>query len=304
MEEEQQKPGWRQRNVLVLRRQRSGERARLQRHRAEGLRLLYLCSKIRRRPAGRIGRVQEFQAAEHGPRADVFHWGRRHTRWRDRWQRWHTNASHWWIVLLLLCATLAAGCKQKRADDWSASYVIAREKTDRHDSKSALDIAERGFRETGSDPVLNYKFRTLLAELTASKDWRRSLELLEIPPPKQISSGELTARRQLIQSAAHIYEGNLPAADTYLKQAGNTASSSFPELLGKISLTAGYLDEVQKRATAEQNYRTALRLARQYRQVPLETDAQINLGRLLARKEQYDEAIDQLQPALTQVQAR
>ena len=182
--------------------------------------------------------------------------------------------------------------------------MIAREKTDRHDSKSALDIAERGFRETGSDPVLNYKFRTLLAELTASKDWRRSLELLEIPPPKQISSGELTARRQLIQSAAHIYEGNLPAADTYLKQAGNTASSSFPELLGKISLTAGYLDEVQKRATAEQNYRTALRLARQYRQVPLETDAQINLGRLLARKEQYDEAIDQLQPALTQVQAR
>lgn len=198
---------------------------------------------------------------------------------------------------------LAIGCRQTPREDWGAVYMLAREKADHHDSGAALEMAERGFRQTTFDPVLNYKFRILVAELTAPKDWKRSLELLEIPLPGGISTGEFAARRRLSQSIAHIFEKDLTAADSSLEQAEEIASGSCPQLLARIALTQGYLDDVQGRDRAGQSYRTALGFARRYKQIPLQTDAEVNLGRLLARQEHYDEAIDQLLPALDQVKA-
>jgi CHAT domain-containing protein/Tfp pilus assembly protein PilF len=218
-------------------------------------------------------------------------------------QQWRHASTARWAITFCLIALSAVGCEGPSATDWKTSYAVAREKGDRHESAAALEIAEKGFRETASDPVLNYKFRTLYAEFLTPKDWKRSLELMEVPPPTELSSGEFAARQRFVQSLAHIYEGNLHDAESFLEQARKIASSGSPEFLGKIALTEGYLDDVQGRKTAETNYRMALRLAQEYKQLPLQADAQVNIGRLLARNEHYAEAIDQLSTALVQVQA-
>jgi CHAT domain-containing protein len=186
-----------------------------------------------------------------------------------------------------------------QASQWPELYDLARERADHHETASALPLAERGFRETETNPLWHYKFRVLLAELVSSKDWRRALSLVEPAPPSELALGEFAARRKLTQSLAYTYGEQYSEAASFLEEARAMAALGCPELLGKIYFAQGYLADVQGHyEAAEQHYLSALHFVREHNQSALEEDIQLNLGRVLLLQEHYDAALQPLNASL------
>jgi CHAT domain-containing protein len=179
-------------------------------------------------------------------------------------------------------------------------YVVAQQKTDQRDP-SASKLVEESFRETRSDPVCNYKFRILKAQILVSRRPKETLELLAVPVPPELVATEFEVREKLLQGQAHSSLGAYHDAKLTLDEAERLAASRAQQLLAKISLAKGDLANRQgNQAETEQDYMRGLSLARQYSQKPAELEALADLGFILERRERFDEATDMLSKALEQ----
>ena len=177
-------------------------------------------------------------------------------------------------------------------------YLEAREKQDIHD-KTARDIAERGFKETALDPVLNYRFRTLVAETEACGQHRqRSQELLGVSPPATPERNELEAERNYTLALLDNCLNHLPDAEAHLATAEGLAQTGRPELLAKILFRRGWVAKERNSARlAEEYLKHSVFLARQNPH-PVEASALTGLGLLYFERHSYSDAVEMFDQAL------
>ncbi|MBZ5522673.1 MAG: tetratricopeptide repeat protein, partial [Acidobacteriia bacterium] len=163
-----------------------------------------------------------------------------------------------------------------------------------------MQQADKGDQRTAkTDPVWNWKFRLLRAEILLWQGKsKESNALIDSPPPKLIS-GELALRTKLIQGRALYIQGNVPAAQSILAEAEQLAKTSNPDLMGEVKLAQGTLQHDKENYDgAQQFFRQALLLARQYHQPLLEAKVLGSLTRLDTAREHYDPALDSGRNAL------
>jgi CHAT domain-containing protein len=197
---------------------------------------------------------------------------------------------------------IAGGCRT----DWLGLYADARKKfdhsrlhADRHESDVAADMAQKGMRSTAqSDPIGSYKFRVLKAEIIVAQKPDEALELLALPPPRELSSGEFASRRKFTQGLAYALRKDFPQAKLGLEEAARYAASK-PELMATIAFDQAYMAQQQNDIhEAEERYGTAITLAQRYGLSSLECNAHIHLGGILMDQELYDRAIGEFNLSL------
>lgn len=146
----------------------------------------------------------------------------------------------------------------------------------------------------GIDPVWSYKFRILRSEIIVGRYPKEALDLLSVPPPGELSSGEFASRRRITQGLAYALEKDFTQAQVCFDEAAGFANSSKPELLVTVAFDQAYVATLQKNDdVAEQRYHKAIELAHEFKVVNLEANAHINLGKLLMDRELYDKAINE-----------
>src|ERR1051326_2010743 len=133
----------------------------------------HLYSQIRNcSPSGNHG-ARAPSPPSHVASRDVFHQHRRgYRQWGGRWRN-HGNGS-WLVLLMVLLLAWVAGCGRHHPNKLQQLYAEARQKADLANEtrdanglSAALRLAEEGFSSSAADPLLNYKFRLLRAELIA-----------------------------------------------------------------------------------------------------------------------------------------
>jgi CHAT domain-containing protein len=152
-------------------------------------------------------------------------------------------------------------------------------------------------------PVNNewrWRFRVLNAEILMRQGKsKESLDLLEIPPPKQFSNGDIAIRRKMAQGAASSFLSRFDASEKFLSDAESLARESQPALLGEICLRKGTLAFLRgNQAGAQSEYRQALQISRTQGDAFLEAASLGSLGLVATKQEHYDESIDWNQAAL------
>ena len=194
----------------------------------------------------------------------------------------------------MLALSLLPGCESKPAKSLGDLYSDGVTKLDQGDLRAALSDAEQGRKETESkDPVQNWRFRLLQAEILL---WQgrtaESAHLLDSPPPQLASNHELLIRTKLSQGRA-LYGAQHSAAAALLDEAERLATASNPELLGDVTLAQGTFAHIRHNYDAAQaDFQRALQLARQYHRPLLEAKVLGSLARLSTTLRHYDEAID------------
>ncbi len=125
--------------------------------------------------------------------------------------------------------------------------------------------------------------------MLGSSTYSSVLNDLEKTPPGVFPTCELEARKVIL--AAYIYD-RLERSDeveTKMKQAERPCTDSDPTLAADVlTMRAQVIDNF---AAAEQDYRRALTIARQQRDVFREAGALLNLGTAEARQEHYEDSI-------------
>jgi CHAT domain-containing protein/Flp pilus assembly protein TadD len=223
-------------------------------------------------------------------------------RWRHRQWRRHKTLAATTLARFLLAwlMVFAAGCgqREKAPPDWQKLYSEARQKKDLRD-KTALDMAERGFKETALDPVLNYRFRILVAENEAcSEHSQRSQDLLAISPPATPERNELEAERNLARALLEGCFGHLADADARLSAAEELAQTSKPELLPRIQYSKAWIAAKRKDLRQqEEAYKKCVLLAHKYPH-PVEASALTGLGKLYFERHSYSDAVEMYDQAL------
>ena len=126
-----------------------------------------------------------------------------------------------------------------------------------------------------------------------------ALALLEAPIPSQFATCDISVWRKMTQGAADSYLERYADSMNLLTEAESLAKSGCPELLGQVALRKGSLAFVRgDPAAAQEEYLTALRIARSINDPFLEASALGNLGMNATKREHYDESIDWNRAAL------
>lgn len=158
---------------------------------------------------------------------------------------------------------------------------------------------ERVLQNSSADPLCRYKSLVLKASLISARDWSGALKLLSQEPPAALLHSDVAVRRLLAQGRSYANGDQFTESAALLDQAEKAADLYAPELKGTVFSSQGYLEDVQNHSEeAEKKYRAALQFALDHHQETLEGDSRVSLGRILAKRERYSEAIDQLQRAL------
>lgn len=146
-----------------------------------------------------------------------------------------------------------------------------------------------------------YKLRVLKARIVASEDGDEALQLLSQDPPTKLAQTEIPALRKLTQAKVYLYRGDIGRAKALSKEAREIAIATSPRLLPAITFVQGYTAQQEKDTiAAEKYYREAVEFSRKEGDKTEERNALLNLGNILMMREQYDQAIAQLSPALQQ----
>lgn len=153
--------------------------------------------------------------------------------------------------------------------------------------------AEKGIHRTEkSDPVWNWKFRLLEAEVFLWQGRPRDALALINTPPGEIT-GELFLRTRLAQGRALYSIDQRDAAEAVLTEAQQLAGKSYPELMGEVILARGTSKyNAGAFGAAKSDFDGAVKLARDYHQPLLEAKATGSLSRLLTHDQFYDAAMD------------
>ncbi|HKT52728.1 MAG TPA: CHAT domain-containing protein [Candidatus Angelobacter sp.] len=203
--------------------------------------------------------------------------------------------------------TLLSGCAS-RQPDFGALYTQAKHDFERGDLAAASREAEDGFqRSETKDPIWNYKFRVLLANVYL---WQgglrpRALQLLDTPPPPELATGEFAARRKALQGSLLTSPDRIvPEAHVRLAEAEALALSGAPSVESEVLLDQGTLaiDEHDLEAGNRFLLR-GLSLARANHQPWIETQITGSLGWMEGQREHYGVAIDWLRKSLEVAQS-
>ena len=197
-------------------------------------------------------------------------------------------------------AALICGCKSHPGPSLSQRYSDTFAQLQSGDIDAALQSSKKGFEQTLSDPLWNYKFRVLHAEaLVAKGRATEGLKLLELDLPPELANGEFAVRRRLIQARALWRLNQFSDAENRILDAQRIATSGCPDLLGDVALIHGSFWLAQNDAAKAQPYFIqALSFARQHKQPFLEVNAEGSLGLISKQTERHDEAIDRFKEAL------
>jgi CHAT domain-containing protein len=215
---------------------------------------------------------------------------------------WRWTDTAWKPRVILSCVLLIVlvGCNvsdsRSPQSAWNDLYASGRTLLERGDHLvAAQEKAEQGIRESqGHDPVWNWKFRILKAEVLI---WRGNaagvLPLLSDGPPTPLSKGEFAVRAKLTQGLAYTSLRKNAEANRSFGEAEKLASETAPFMLGQVALARGILsDNEESYAKAEEQDLTALKLARQEGNHFIETSALSNLGQVSTHTNHFDEAIE------------
>ena len=171
---------------------------------------------------------------------------------------------------------------------------------------SAFDKAEEGIRESaGVNPVWNWKFRVLKAELLLweTRD-NEALQLLAATPPAELSEGEFAVRKKAIEGMALGYLRQDSEAEHRFTEAEELALKTAPRLQCDVLLYEGnYANKKQDFALAEQRFRKSLELASSNGDTFVEAGANTGLGIALTHLGRFDEAIESLSTSLKLTQS-
>ncbi|HZD95313.1 MAG TPA: hypothetical protein VE133_13720, partial [Candidatus Sulfotelmatobacter sp.] len=130
------------------------------------------------------------------------------------------------------------------------------------------------------------------AEIIAFARPDEALDLLSVPPPRELSSGEFAGSRKLIQGLAYGLRHEYPQAKSSFEEAGHLINNN-PDLLVRLALNQAYVFYLAKNKTAaEEQYSSAIDLAHKYGLPRMEATAHVSLGKLLMDQEIYDRAIN------------
>ncbi|HEV2989646.1 MAG TPA: tetratricopeptide repeat protein, partial [Candidatus Angelobacter sp.] len=190
------------------------------------------------------------------------------------------------------------GCRGGESTTWSDLYSSSRRLLDLGDKDSlaaAEAKADQGFRESAPrDPVWNWKFRVLKAEMLV---WRGKakdvLALLSVPPPTELSKSEFAVRAKLAEGLADISLDHREQARLMITQAEELASVNTAFMLSQVSLYRGVLAmQEEKYDTSQKQLLKALDLARLNGNHFVESQALSNLAGIATKTGHFDEAID------------
>lgn len=201
---------------------------------------------------------------------------------------------------------MVTGCEHHPEQPLSARYAEAYSQLQSGDLEAALQLADKGFQQTQhTDPVWNYKFRVLKAEvLVAQGKASDSLNALETDLPPQLAGGEFSVRRRIAQSRALCRLNKFPEAELRIADAEHLAAAGSPDSLGEVALNRGACLHVQNHDKEAQTYFVeALNFARQHKQPFLEANAVGSLGLISMQAQRFDEAIDRFKDALALARA-
>lgn len=159
-------------------------------------------------------------------------------------------------------------------------------------------MADQGFKETAADPILNYRFRLLKANIIACGDPDAALALLSGVPPPSSAQAELEAEREYVQAFAEGCAGNYQRADRLLDAAEKLAAQNKPELLPYIANLGGWVaGNENDHAREEAGYQKALDLLAKYPS-PISGGVQANIGLIHLREKHYRSANEMFLAAL------
>jgi CHAT domain-containing protein/Tfp pilus assembly protein PilF len=201
---------------------------------------------------------------------------------------------------------MIAGCRHDPELPLSKLYADAYSQLQSGDLEAALQLADRGSRQSQStDSIWNYKFRVLKAEVLVGQGKASdSLNALEPDPPPQLATGEFSVRRRIAQSRAFCRLRQFPEAELRIADAENMATAGSPDSLGDVALNRGACLHVRNQEKQAQIYFVeALNFARQHKQPFLEANAVGSLGSISVQAQRFDEAIDRFKDALTLARA-
>jgi CHAT domain-containing protein len=205
---------------------------------------------------------------------------------------WWWNHKRWWHYSSSLIAIIAltffnlTSCKNGRAS-LEKQYAEARLLFQKGYSDQPLPLAEAGYKDSGSYPDLNWRFRVLAAEARNRKERpAAALELLEPEPPSNIPS-EILWRRRIAQAMSLCKLKRYPETEERFDQAA--ALHAEP---GALDYARGRCAEFQHKIKDAQNY---LRLVTAQTSNPdpfLKVYALATLAAFASRDLHYDDAID------------
>lgn len=182
-----------------------------------------------------------------------------------------------------------------------ALYRDANAKSDTGELPAAIALTEEGIRRTQqNDPVWNWKFRVLEAEIRL---WQRrckeALDLLQPGVPAALTLGEFDFRTTLTRARAYNLLDDPKKAEAFLAKAKKLAPA-VPEFSGDLALAEAtflygkHTPIVQQ----EKKLQEALNLARQHKNKLLEAKVLGSQGRLYTQRYQFDLALSPLQESL------
>jgi CHAT domain-containing protein len=230
----------------------------------------------------------------------VFLRHRQHPDRRIVWWRRRNNVSIV-SVFLLLWGLLATGCSRQPEKSVSALYSEAYSQLQYGELEAALRLSEQGFQRTkDKDPIWNYKFRVIRAEVLVGQGRATdSLDLLEPDPPLALTGGEFSVRRSIIQSRALCRLNRFEEGERRIDEAERLAATGNPDSIGDVALDHGSCLHLQHKDTLAQRYFVqALTFARQHKKAFLEANAEGSLGLVSMGGERFDEAIDRFNETL------
>jgi len=172
--------------------------------------------------------------------------------------------------------------------------------------ESAREEADRAYRRYPSEESeWHWRFKVLKAEILARQGLTKdSLELLRADPPASLTVADLAVRRKIVQGVANAWVRQPVDSEQAFAGAETLARVHHPELLGEIALgrgAAGFLaGDLKAAATA---YHEALQIAREQKDLYVETLGLAGLGAVATKEERYDESIDWHQAALQLAQS-
>ena len=196
------------------------------------------------------------------------------------------------LLAIGLCFALSDCRSQKSAD---AAFEDIKTKIHHGEIPAAVQESDAEYhRYAEKQPQQAWRFRIQEAQLLAvegkSKD---ALDLIREELPSSLASGDLAARRKMVQGLAMDFSRDYPAAENNLQQAERLSCPHDPELLDEVLLCEGILSvDEGKYSQAEGQFRAALSLARERNYGPNQLRALGSLGNVAMWEEHYDEAVD------------
>jgi CHAT domain-containing protein/Flp pilus assembly protein TadD len=213
--------------------------------------------------------------------------------WRRLGKHRGPDSSVKWIFPLLLLSILFPGCSGKRPAP-ADTFREIRSTLLHGDLVRARNEADAEYRRFSShDLEWAWKFRLLEGDALASQGLSQDLlSLLNSELPPSLSSGDLAARKHMLQALAYSHLGDIAAADRNLQQAQQICALSHCESAGEVAGIGGAV-AVDRNDTgqAESYFRKSLAIARQQGDKYLELAALLNLGVAELGKERFDESI-------------